>query len=566
MRLAILICLSGLLLADLVEARIVGRIERSGEGVWPLSQKRPARVKEIDILHTSDVHGYVFERDVLEPGEDEHVGGLLSLATLVERRRAELWRRHPAEAIRFARTGRDDGILLLDAGDAVSGTYDDALSRGLNTILMQNAPFLDYDVVTIGNHSPDHGVEAMLRNVAARRQPVVLANVFSDDGERRPLPGTVPWVVREVQGVRVGIFGLTHEYSTSIEGYEVEPAAEAARRVLPALRAACDVVVCLAHLGLDYDKEWRVRDALAAMDDEDPDYNVDLFVDGHSHGNVTFLLDENSLVVQAGRYGLRAGEVRLRLDAETLRPFEAVVTRHEFDVKTLAPSPRLRKAMQALVDEADRENDRVVVEGLEGMFFSKTPRDDDRLENPASDFVVRATWEELRGPKGERPDVAVAYQKGIRNHVAADDRGRVTAGIIHRMLPFGENMQLVRVKGSRIRELAETGLFKKFAWAGLRIRYSETHDDKGKLRRRLEDLKIWNRAAGAWEAVDEAKVYAVACVGFFTRVFLRPEPSQVTELPLTNKEAFEAFLHRYARKRDLIMGPSDPLHPSLIRE
>lgn len=566
MRTRVTCCLVLLALPCVLWARSVGEIERPGEGVWPLASGIHGDVEEIVILHTSDVHGYTFERDELRPGEDEHVGGLFSLATLVESLRRELWLRRPEEAIRFARTGADDGILLLDAGDAVSGTYDDFLSQGANTVRVQNAPFLDYDVMTIGNHSSDHGVEAMLRNVAARRQAVVLCNVFSDDAARRPLPGTVPWVVRNIRGIRVGIFGLTHEYSTRFDGYRVGKAVDAARRVLPELRKRCDLVICLAHLGLDYDKERWVRKELAALDDEDPAFNIDLIVDGHSHGNVSFLLDEDTLVVQAGRYGVRAGEVRLRIDRETKRPFEAVVRRHELDATKLIPSDRLRRNMQKLVDEVRGENEQVLVEGLDGMFFSKTPRDSSRLENPASDFVVRSVWEELRDDEGHGPDVAVAYQKGIRNDVAANDRGQVTAGILHQILPFGEKLNMLGVTGQQLRDLVERGLIKKFSWAGIRARYHEGRDEKGQFQRTLVDLKVWNRATSSWEAVEVEKIYRMACVSFFARVFVAKGASSVQELSVTNKEIFEAFLRRYVKKRGLVFGDRDPLYPNLIQD
>ena len=70
-----------------------------------------------------------------------------------------------------------------------------------------------------------------------------------------PVPGTKPWGLLERCGIRIGVLGLTTEYTpymvekSAFAPFEMTSAAEAAARHIPAMRAAgADVVVVLTHM------------------------------------------------------------------------------------------------------------------------------------------------------------------------------------------------------------------------------------------------------------------------------------------------------------------------------
>lgn len=140
------------------------------------------------------------------------------------------------------------GTLLLDAGDAFSTNYWPGLPL-VGAMIRSKT-----DVMTLGNHEFDRGPAFLDSCISACPFPVLCANVRRK-ADGAPVPGTKPWVLLERCGIRIGVLGLTTEYTpymvekSAFAPFEMTPAAEAAARHIPAMRAAgADVVVVLTHM------------------------------------------------------------------------------------------------------------------------------------------------------------------------------------------------------------------------------------------------------------------------------------------------------------------------------
>src|SRR5437763_8021490 len=109
----------------------------------------------ITILHTNDVHSQI---DPL-PANDRNAGkgGVARRATLVKRIRRE-----------------NPNTLLVDAGDAFQGTPYFNFYRGEVEYKAMSA--IGYDVVTLGNHDFDNGVEALAQAMRFANFEFVLSN------------------------------------------------------------------------------------------------------------------------------------------------------------------------------------------------------------------------------------------------------------------------------------------------------------------------------------------------------------------------------------------------------
>ena len=109
----------------------------------------------ITILHTNDQHSQI---DPL-PANDRNAGkgGVARRATLVKRIRAE-----------------NPNTLLLDAGDSFQGTPYFNLYRGVVEYKAMTA--IGYDIVTLGNHDFDNGVEALAEAMKHAKFELVSAN------------------------------------------------------------------------------------------------------------------------------------------------------------------------------------------------------------------------------------------------------------------------------------------------------------------------------------------------------------------------------------------------------
>ena len=130
----------------------------------------------LTVLATTDVHGNALSWDYYadRPFEDHEVG-LAKLATVVERRRAELgW----------------DAVVLVDNGDTLQGTP-------LDTYFAQQEPIVEtgaihpmaaafnamrYDVVNLGNHEFNYGFAHLHRWDTQLDASLLGTNVSRHDG------------------------------------------------------------------------------------------------------------------------------------------------------------------------------------------------------------------------------------------------------------------------------------------------------------------------------------------------------------------------------------------------
>ena len=171
-------------------------------------------------------------------------------------------------------------VILVDAGDYSQGTSYVSVTKGLDAIEMMNAA--GYDVVTLGNHEFDYGYTQLKDNMTKAKFKVLCADVFNADGT--PI-FDANYTYTTKSGVKIGFFGMetpetqTKANPTKIKGLTFatnDAFTKAAADQVEALKDA-DVVICLAHLGVDGEsKPYRSTDLYAAVK------GIDFIIDGHS--------------------------------------------------------------------------------------------------------------------------------------------------------------------------------------------------------------------------------------------------------------------------------------------
>src|SRR3982751_6471378 len=140
----------------------------------------------ITVIHTNDTHSQIDPfpaDDRLYPGK----GGVARRATLVKRVRHE-----------------NPNTLLIDAGDAFQGTPYFNYYKG--EVEYKSMSQIGYDAATIGNHEFDNGVAALAAAMKFADFDIVSSNY---DFRGTLLEKRVKrYSIREVAGVRIGLFGL----------------------------------------------------------------------------------------------------------------------------------------------------------------------------------------------------------------------------------------------------------------------------------------------------------------------------------------------------------------------
>ncbi len=252
------------------------------------------------VLHTNDTHSRM-DPFPMDGGRFQGLGGAARRATLIRR-------------IRDA----NEHVLVLDSGDIFQGTpYFNFFGGELEFRAMTA---MGYDVATLGNHDFDNGVDGLVAMLPEAGFEFVSANY---DVSASALAGHVkPYVLRDFEGVGVGIFGLGIAFEKLVlaslhEGVVYTDPIAAARATCSELRSlGCSLIICLSHLGYRYGDPARPSDRTLA--EAVPE--IDLILGGHTH---TFLDEAEvfgqgrsgfTLVNQVGWGGMRLGRIDVGFD------------------------------------------------------------------------------------------------------------------------------------------------------------------------------------------------------------------------------------------------------------
>ncbi len=287
-------------------------------GSFPFESFAGEEKYKLTILHTNDVHSRL-EPFPADGGKYDGQGGVASRAALIKQIRAE-----------------EEHVLLLDAGDIFQGTPYFNLYKGEPEIKAMS--MMGYDAATMGNHDFDAGAEGFAKQLPHANFPILTANY---DFTNTPLEGkTRPYTIIKKGKLKIGIFGI----GIQLKGLVPDDAYGNTKYIDPiqtALtvsshlkqREKCDMVVCLSHLGYEYDFN-KVSDKVLAKETE----YIDLIIGGHTHtflDNPTIVRNKKgteTVINQVGWAGLRLGRLDYTFDhkkSTNLLNTQSVIVRKE---------------------------------------------------------------------------------------------------------------------------------------------------------------------------------------------------------------------------------------------
>lgn len=443
-----------------------------------------APVTRITVLSTNDLHGALDGVVLPEAaGKGQRLGGFAHVAGLLARLKAE----DPART------------LIVDAGDCFQGELAMNVQEGMACARFFNAA--GYDARTVGNHEFDYvgcGPEdparppedpqcALRKTLAESRQAIVVTNVREPaTGRRVAWPNVVPWVVRDVGGVRVGLLGLLTPNAPRVSnragsvGLEFAALEGEVHEAAGKLRAeGATVVIVLAHVtgqcgrgsGMPGpgDLGCRVDGELRRLVESLKPGEVDLIVAGHAHAWLTGEKSKVPIVETPGQ-GSFVGRTRILVSTSSGRPLEGgvhveplvPVCREEDGASRVcgpqyagfagiaSPQPEAAAVVaQAQAGVAAVCAD-VVAEATEDILTRRgveTP-----LGNLTADLMREAAAE--AGPDGvaQWADVAFTNHGSVRDSLR---KGVITRCDMHRVWPFDDPLVEVRLTSVEVQELAE---------------------------------------------------------------------------------------------------------------
>ncbi|HSO76751.1 MAG TPA: metallophosphoesterase, partial [Blastocatellia bacterium] len=163
--------------------------------------------------------------------------------------------------------------LFLLSGDFISPSVASRLFKGKQMVAALNAAGLD--IATLGNHEFDFGPEVLLERMKESRFAYTVANVF-DKRSGKPFGSASRYIIRELGGVRIAVFGLLLSETASVSapgpGVRFDDPIKVGKQLSRELRRqGADLIIALTHLPMRDDKRLAVE------------ADVDLIVGGHEH-------------------------------------------------------------------------------------------------------------------------------------------------------------------------------------------------------------------------------------------------------------------------------------------
>ena len=417
------------------------------------------------ILHTNDVHGAI-----------QDYAKVAALKADYEKRGAD--------------------VYLVDAGDFSQGSVYVSLNKGADAVTMLNA--VGYDYVTLGNHEFDYGAQQLADNLKNANFDILCSNVLDADGD----PAADEAVTSEVEGsgLKIGFFGLaTPETKTKanpalIKGLTFlsgEALYKCAQENIDWLKGQnVDVIICLTHLGVDKESQPNT-----SYDLYKNTTGIDFIIDGHSHTVMT--KGPNGEPIQSTGTALaNVGVIIIdnttkKIEENKLVPIwhtekkdDKSVTVYDYTKEDAA----VAAAAKAIMDPIDAAYGEVFAKSAVDLNGAKAPGNRTEETNLGDLITDAMMWAiKTKAPSVDMTNaVAITNGGGIR---AAINKGDITKKDINTVLPFGNTLAVVYVKGSELLEALEAstyctpeavGGFPQFAGMEVELNIAPKYDKNAK--------------------------------------------------------------------------------------
>lgn len=397
--------------------------------------------------------------------------------------------------------------LLLDAGDVFYGTLYFTKYWGQADLWYMN--YLHYDAMTLGNHEFDKNSNVLADFIKGMTFPVVSSNVnVTNDSVLGPLykgeissdamGGNIfPAIIKEVNGQKVGIFGVTTVYVPipNKENVFQDPIKKANDTVASLKQLGINKIIAISHLGYDLDQK------LATSVD-----GIDIIVGGHTHTALMSPLviekTEPTVIVQAGAWLKYLGVADVTFDSNGVVIAQngklLTVSNYAADPTSMAKLTEFK----APIDEINSKvvgNTSVTLDGATSTIRYK----ETNLGNLVTDAIAQKANQIV-------PNTTIALQNSGRM-LSSINTGDITLGEVYNVLPYEDKIVTLDLTGEEIWKTleysvskAESGETRFLQVSGLQFKY----DPSKPAYQRVWAVNV--KTANGYVPIDLKKSYSVA--------------------------------------------------------
>lgn len=472
-------------------------------------------------------------------------------------------------------------LLKLHAGDALTGSLYYTFFKGAADAQMMNT--ICFDAFTPGNHEFDDG-DAVLKGFLDElgkgtcKTPTLSSNVVPATGTPlAPTGGTAylkPWIIKEVDGVKVGIVavtvaGKTVNSSRPLNTTQFNNEVSSAQKAIDELKdQGVRHIIALTHQGYDADK---------AMAKQLTD--VDVIIGGDSHSLLgdftavgissssgsypTVTTNKNGEMVcigQAWEYSKAFGLMNLQFNTagaisscggkatlligdsfkrkDTAGAWQTVseadrstllanLAAKQPQVKVITPDATASATLKTYADQVNAEKAKAIGTASESLCLVRVPGESTNRSSSTAGCETANTL--ARGSDAaqvvaeaflyaaKRADFALQNAGGVRVPVAA---GGLSMNTAFTLLPFTNVLVEMELSGAEIVATLEDAVDNHIVTpsgngshpyaAGLRWDL-DMSKTKGQ---RFSNVQVRNKTTGAWSAINLAKTYVLVTNDF----------------------------------------------------
>lgn len=429
----------------------------------------------LTFFFTNDLHGGITPQkaEFLNPEFPPKLGGGAAAAYLINKMREQA-------------TRDGHGVLIIDSGDIFQGTLVGTRSEGIAIVEYMNK--IGYDAVVPGNHDFDLGKDNLIELIKISEFPWISTNIYDKEtGER--WQWVKPWVIKEIEGLKIGITGATTmgtEYMSfpeNIQGLEFRPEVPNLQRAVDELRQQeVDLVVAMVHAGLPYDtregyeelKKTNIDSVLKsganAMEIAHYVRGIDLLLGGHIHRGYDEPWEDprnHTICIQNYGNGGNLGWIDLFVDMPTR---SIAYYDYPADGSTLLllqedefwPDTTVLNFIKSQQEKYEKGFEEIIGSSRVALTRSSIG------ESPMNNLITDAMRQRVNA------DFAITNFGGIRADLKP---GPITREDIFKVLPFGNQITTFDVNGAFLKRIIESrvaGGSRGFAMSGGKVVVNKT--------------------------------------------------------------------------------------------
>lgn len=451
--------------------------------------------KTISIVGTADLQGMlepsIQKIDLNGDGKREKVamGGISHLATLYK----ELKKQNP-------------NTIVVSAGDDLMNSYFHVF-RGKAILRMMSAA--GYDLYVFGNHEFDKGSDVLAKALKGTKFITICSDLNVSASSLKGM--CVPNIIKEIDGVKVGIFSLmtenlmeeTAEKKVKLRGSNVK----IAREMIAALKKqGADVIVLVSHIG--YKKDVALAKQVKG---------IDVIFGGHSHAYMKKIGHiGKTVIVNGGEQGSQVVKVDIPINTNNKAEHKKItMTKIPVSAKYAADT-KVEKKLEGYKNKLPK----TIVLGITKKEWIMDSKRNRKGESTVADMINDL----LR--RKYKVDIVMNNSGAFRGKKVYP-AGNITNTMLKSIDEFGNYAFMMTMKGKYIKPILETSASDYGAGGLMQVSgLKYTIDLKKPMQKRggesvtqeggrVSDIRVLQH--GKWVAVEPQKEYTLLTNSFIAQ-------------------------------------------------